>query len=133
MLLVQVRQAGFYIGLFYFHLIEKTKPLYTISYILLYVVIICYSLVMYYSFVILPWWCRGYHVGLSSPRLGFKSRPGRLIIILSFDSSFISFVIRARSSVWQSAWLLTKMPRVQFPSGPLLILIFEFSYLEEVT
>ncbi len=28
----------------------------------------------------LPWWCRGYHVGLSSPRLGFKSRPGRLTI-----------------------------------------------------
>ena len=27
--------------------------------------------------------------------------------------------IRARSSVWQSAWLLTKRPRVQFPSGPL--------------
>jgi hypothetical protein len=32
-------------------------------------------------------------------------------------------VFRARSSVWQSAWLLTKWPRVQFPSGPFLILM----------
>lgn len=33
-------------------------------------------------------------------------------------------IMWARSSVWQSAWLLTKRPRVQFPSGPLLILYF---------
>ena len=32
----------------------------------------------------MPWWCRGYHVGLSSPRLGFKSRPGRFNILVVF-------------------------------------------------
>lgn len=34
--------------------------------------------ILYFKYF-LPWWCRGYHVGLSSPRLGFKSRPRRLI------------------------------------------------------
>ncbi len=68
----------------------------------------CIRIPNYTLILELPWWCRGYHVGLSSPRLGFKSRPGRCIYI----------ICRARSSVWQSAWLLTKWPRVQFPSGP---------------
>ena len=47
--------------------------------------------------------------------------PARALNYMLSKIATLNFIclIRARSSVWQSAWLLTKRPRVQFPSGPL--------------
>ena len=57
-----------------------------------------------------PWWCSSaYHSGLSLPRLGFKSRPGRHSQLFCW----------ARSSVWKSARLLTWWSGVRIPAGPL--------------
>ena len=80
MLLVQVRQAGFFITLFEFCLYFLQCSLFfkTFIYNEIHILLIVYSLDMHDNLSALPWWCRGYHVGLSSPRLGFKSRPGRL-------------------------------------------------------
>ena len=63
----------FYFRIFNFLKIGKLQTfIYNNKYIILMSII--------YTHIVLPWWCRGYHVGLSSPRLGFKSRPGRLTI-----------------------------------------------------
>ena len=73
------------------------------------------------TLVFLPWWCRGYHVGLSSPRLGFKSRPGRFKynVVQKYHLG-LQLSLAERLAFNQAA-------AGSIPVRPVLILYFKFS------